>query len=93
MALPDLVPRIRARSNVLADVKSIREAMERRHTPFYLGRTKKAMVYFPHRQPDGVWVCKKVFTERIPRTAGCRIEGLEFDLCREITRFMKRGAP
>ena len=29
-----------------ADVKSIREAMERRRAPFYLRRTKEAMVYF-----------------------------------------------
>jgi len=28
-----------------ADVKSIREAMERRHAPFYLRRTKEAMAF------------------------------------------------
>ena len=33
-----------------ADVKSIREAMEHRRAPFYLRRTKEAMVYFPERQ-------------------------------------------
>ena len=32
-----------------ADVKSIREAMDRRRAPFYLRRTKEAMVYFPQR--------------------------------------------
>jgi len=30
-----------------ADVKSIREAMDRKRAPFYLRRTKEAMVYFP----------------------------------------------
>lgn len=30
-----------------ADVVSVRQAMERRAAPFYLRRTKKAMVYFP----------------------------------------------
>ena len=30
-----------------ADVKSIREAMDRNRAPFYLRRTKEAMVYFP----------------------------------------------
>ena len=35
-------------ADVFADVKSIREAMERRRAPFYLRRTKEAMVYFPH---------------------------------------------
>ncbi len=34
-----------------ADVKSIREAMERRRAPFSLRRTKEAMVYFPERRP------------------------------------------
>ncbi len=36
-----------------ADVKSIREAMDKRRAPFYLRRTKEAMVYFPERQADG----------------------------------------
>jgi len=36
-----------------ADVKSISEAMEQRRAPFYLRRTKEAMVYFPQRTPDG----------------------------------------
>ena len=36
-------------------MRSIREAMERRRAPFYLRRTKEAMVYFPERQPDGAW--------------------------------------
>src|SRR5271169_4242140 len=73
-----------------ADVKSIREAMERRRAPFYLRRTKEAMVYFPHREPDGTWACRKIFTRRIPMTADFRIDGPEFELYREITRFVKR---
>jgi SNF2 family DNA or RNA helicase len=40
-------------ADAYADVKSIREAMDRRRAPFYLRRTKEAMVYFPERQPDG----------------------------------------
>jgi hypothetical protein len=35
-----------------ADVRSIRQAMEQRRAPFYLRRTKEAMVYFPERQAD-----------------------------------------
>ena len=73
-----------------ADVKSIREAMERRRAPFYLRRTKEAMVYFPERQPDGAWVAKPVFTKRITRTAAFAIDGAEFDLYQEVTRFVKR---
>src|SRR6266566_3181729 len=48
-----------------ADIKSIREAMEQRRAPFYLRRTKEAMVYFPQRMPDGTWQAKKIFTKRI----------------------------
>ena len=73
-----------------ADVKSIREAMERRRAPFYLRRTKEAMVYFPERQEDGTWGAKPVFTKRITNTAGFSMEGAEFDLYRAVTRFVKR---
>ena len=73
-----------------ADVKSIREAMARRRAPFYLRRTKEAMVYFPERQTDGEWTAKPVFTRRIPRTADFSIDGHEFELYQKITRFVKR---
>ena len=73
-----------------ADVKSIHEAMERRRAPFYLRRTKEAMVYFPEREADGKWNAKPVFTKRIPRTADFTIDGAEFELYREVTRFVKR---
>ena len=73
-----------------ADVKSIREAMERRRAPFYLRRTKEAMVYFPEREPDGTWTAKPVFTKRIPRTADFAIDGAEFALYQNVTRFVKR---
>ncbi|MDZ7393170.1 MAG: helicase-related protein [candidate division KSB1 bacterium] len=73
-----------------ADVRSIQEAMERRRAPFYLRRTKEAMVYFPERKADGTWVAKRIFTKRIPHTVGFEIDGAEFDLYRDITRFVKR---
>ena len=73
-----------------ADVKSIREAIERRRAPFYLRRVKEAMVHFPERQPDGSWAAKPVFTKRITRTASFSIDGPEDDLYREVTRFVKR---
>jgi superfamily II DNA or RNA helicase len=72
-----------------ADVKSIREAMNRRKAPFYLRRIKEAMVYFPERQEDGKWVARKIFTKRIPNTVDFLIDGAEFDLYREVTRFVK----
>ncbi|MCG2813001.1 MAG: SNF2-related protein [Candidatus Aminicenantes bacterium] len=73
-----------------ADVRSIREAMERRRAPFYLRRTKEAMVYFPEQQADGTWTAKKIFTKRIPTTVDFKIDGAEFDLYRDISLMVKR---
>ena len=72
-----------------ADVKSIQQAMQRRRAPFYLRRTKEAMVYFPQQAGKGDWVAKPVFTKRIPHTAAFRIDGAEFDLYNKVTRFVK----
>lgn len=75
--------------DAFANVKSIREAMNERRAPFYLRRTKEAMVYFPKRQPDGTWAAEKIFKKRIPKTIGFTLDGEEFDLYREVTRFVK----
>ncbi|HOE12821.1 MAG TPA: helicase-related protein [bacterium] len=77
-------------TDTYADVRSIREAMERRQAPFYLRRTKEAMVYFPERRPDGTWAAEKIFTKRIPHTVDFQIDGAEFKLYQEISRFVKR---
>lgn len=77
-------------SDAYADTKSIREAMSERRAPFYLRRTKEAMVYFPERRPDGSWVAEKIFTKRIPHTVDFQIDGPEFELYRDITRFVKQ---
>ena len=76
--------------DVYADVKSIREAMEQRRAPFYLRRTKEAMVYFPEQQPDGSWAAAPVFTKRFTHTAGFAIDGDEYELYDQVTRFVKR---
>jgi superfamily II DNA or RNA helicase len=73
-----------------ADVRSIRQAMDQGQAPFYLRRTKEAMVYFPERQPDGTWVARKIFTMRIPHTVEFQIDGAEFALYQDVTRFVKR---
>src|SRR5262249_50584884 len=72
-----------------ADVRSIREAMNRRRAPFYLRRTKEAMVHFPERQADGSWTARKIFTKRIPHTVDFQIDGDEDQLYREVTAFVK----
>ena len=76
--------------DVYADVKSIQEAMERRRAPFYLRRTKEAMVEFPQQQSDGSWASKPVFTKRIIHTAGFAVDGEEFKLYDMVTRFVMR---
>ena len=76
-------------ADAYADVTSIREAMKQRRAPFYLRRTKEAMVYFPERQADGTWAVKPIFTKRIAHTVEFQIDGAEFELYRETTRFVK----
>lgn len=75
--------------DAFANVKSIKEAMIERRAPFYLRRTKEAMVYFPKKQPDGTWAAEKIFKKRIPKTVGFNLDGEEFDLYREVTKFVK----
>ncbi len=77
-------------TDAYADVRSIREAMDRRRAPFYLRRTKEAMVYFPQRRADGTWAAEKIFTKRIPHTVAFQIDEAELDLYRDVTRFVKR---
>jgi SNF2 family DNA or RNA helicase len=77
-------------ADAYADVKSIRQAMDRRRAPFYLRRTKEAMVHFSERQPDGSWVARKIFTKRIPHTVDFQIDGPEFELYRDVTNFVRR---
>jgi superfamily II DNA or RNA helicase len=77
-------------SDAYADTKSIRQAMDRRRAPFYLRRTKEAMVYFPERRTDGTWAAEPIFTKRIPHTVDFLIDDAEFDLYRDVTRFVKR---
>ncbi len=62
-------------ADAYADVSSIREAMDRRKAPFYLRRTKEAMVYFPELREDGTWAASKIFTKRIPHTVDFQIDG------------------
>jgi hypothetical protein len=58
--------------DVSADIRSIRQAIEQRRAPFYLRRTKEAMVYFPERQAGGSWTARKIFTTplRCPSSSG-----------------------
>ena len=69
-----------------ADVKSLEEAMQRNSAPFYLRRTKEALVTFP--DPDTGKI-KKLFTKRIVRTAPFQIDSDEWDLYDALTRYVE----
>jgi superfamily II DNA or RNA helicase len=73
-----------------ADVRSLRVAIDHGHAPFYLRRTKEAMVYFPERQSNGAWIARKIFTQRIPHIVEFQIDGAEFALYQDVTCFVKR---
>src|SRR5450759_150275 len=62
--------------DVYGDVASLEEAMRRNSAPFYLRRTKEALVSFP--DPDTGKV-KKLFTKRDVSTAAFQLDGEEFD--------------
>lgn len=72
-----------------ADVRSIHEAMQRREAPFYLRRTKEAMLSFPERQPDGTWKAWRLFTKRIPHTVAFTLQGEELELYKAVSDYVK----
>ena len=61
--------------DVYGDVRSLEEAMKRNHAPFYLRRTKEALVTFP--DPDTGKV-RRLFTNREVRTVQFELDGQEF---------------
>jgi len=72
--------------DVYGDVKSLEEAMRRNSAPFYLRRTKEAMVTFP--DPDTGKV-KKIFTNREVYTADFKIDAEEWDFYDALTRYVE----
>jgi superfamily II DNA or RNA helicase len=62
--------------DIYGSVKSLEEAMRRHHAPFYLRRTKEALVSFPDPVMGDV---KKLFTKREVRTASFELDGDEYD--------------
>ncbi len=60
--------------------------MREHEAPFYLRRTKEALVTFPH--PDTGEV-RKLFTKREVRTAAFDLDGEELDFYDELTRYVE----
>ena len=72
--------------DIYGDVKSLEEAMRRNHAPFYLRRTKEAMVSFPDPETGEV---HKLFTERDVRTAAFELDGDEAELYYALTNYVE----
>jgi len=73
-------------ADVYGDVKSLEEAMRRNSAPFYLRRTKEALVTFP--DPDDGTI-KKLFTKREVQTVRFQIDHDEWDFYDALTRFVE----
>ena len=72
--------------DVYGDVKSLEDAMRRGSAPFYLRRTKEALVSFP--DPDTGEV-KKLFTKREVKTTTFELNAEEFDFYDALTRYVE----
>ena len=71
--------------DVYGDVASLEEAMRRNSAPFYLRRTKEALVTFPDPETGQ---CKKLFTDRDVQTVEFQIDNDEWDFYDALTRFV-----
>src|SRR5437868_9445033 len=73
-------------SDVYGSIQSLQHAMREHEAPFYLRRTKEALVTFPH--PDTGEV-RKLFTKREVRTAAFDLDGDELDFYDALTRYVE----
>ena len=73
-------------TDVYGNIKSLQEAMRRHEAPFYLRRTKEALVTFPDPETGTV---HKLFTKREVRTAAFDLDGDELDFYDELTRYVE----
>lgn len=72
--------------DVYGDIRSLQEAMRRNEAPFYLRRTKEALVSFPDPATGDV---KKLFTRREVKTAEFDLDGDEFAFYDELTHYVE----
>lgn len=72
--------------DIYGDVSSLQKAMEENNAPFYLRRTKEALVTFP--DPDTGKV-KKLFTKREVITVDFTIDDEEHDFYDALTRYVE----
>jgi len=72
--------------DVYGDVRSLEDAMQRNHAPFYLRRTKEALVTFPDPNTGEV---RKLFTKRDVRTVRFLLDGAEFEFYDALTKYVQ----
>src|SRR5437764_1164122 len=72
--------------DVYGSIKSLQHAMREHEAPFYLRRTKEALVSFPDPETGEV---RKLFTKREVRTAAFDLDGDELDFYDELTRYVE----
>ncbi len=72
--------------DVYGNIKSLQEAMRRNEAPFYLRRTKEALVTFP--DPD-TGVVHKLFTKRDVKTIEFDLDGDELAFYDDLTHYVE----
>jgi len=72
--------------DVYADIKSLNEALDRKEAPFYLRRVKEALVTFPDPETG---TAKSLFTRRLVKTIGFKIDSDEVDLYDALTGYVE----
>lgn len=73
-------------ADVYGSIQSLQQALREHEAPFYLRRTKEALVTFPHPETGDV---RKLFTKRDVRTAAFDLDGEELDFYDELTRYVE----
>lgn len=73
-------------ADVYGSIESLQQAMREQEAPFYLRRTKEALVTFPDPKTGEV---KKLFTNREVHTAAFDLDGEELDFYDELTRYVE----
>ena len=72
--------------DVYGNIESLQQAMVQQSAPFYLRRTKEALVTFPDPETGEV---HKLFTNREVHTAAFDLDGEELEFYDELTRYVE----
>lgn len=72
--------------DVYGDVKSLEDAMCRNRAPFYIRRTKEALVTFPDTETG---ISRRIFTDRKVQTVQFEIDSEEAEFYLALTRYVE----